>query len=310
MYGIFSAVGLGITILFTIKTYNNTKNSDTTIIIQTLSIASIILFLTFIFVSAYYLNKINKNKEYKTEYILLDSKFKSQVLTNKYQSECFHNITHYYGNSIAKIDEGIENYENLIKEEKIEIVRRLDYFFVILTSSLQNYFSFVSEDNCSVTIKLINEDEKYFRTFFRDPINFNKRRKSYDEKNNYLISENTGLSIIVDSNYKNNSFYDDNLKQLYDSHQYKNSNDKWFELYNATIIVPISMVIKKDERNILGFLTVDNFKGNLSNKFNEEFLFAVSDLLYNLFKKYRQFIELNYEDIKENERVKIFRMGN
>jgi hypothetical protein len=69
------------------------------------------------------------------------------------------------------------------------------------------------------------------------------------------------------------------------------------------------MVLAKDKRKILGFLSVDNKNGRLATTENKEFLFGISDLLFNLFGKYQFFIKLANDEIEKNERAKIIRLG-
>lgn len=310
IYGIFSMMGLCITIYFTYNAYQHIQNPEHATIIHTLGICLVTVILTFILSSAYFFRRIRRNKEDIASNKQIKKELRSLYLINKYQSECFHNITHYYRNAIASLDLSEEEIKLLDKERKQEIVRRMDYFFIMLTASIQNYFSIVTDDNCSVTIKLLDDSNKCVRNFFRDPINFNKRRRLYAEDDEILIKDNTALKMITDPDFKNVFFYDDDLATLKKLGQYENSNKDWESLYNANIIVPISMVIEKETRKIVGFLAVDNFEGKLATVENKEFLFGVSDLLYNLFVKYRTFIKLAHDETKENERAKIIWMGS
>lgn len=311
---------MAINIYFTYRAYVGIEDEDLKTVIITLLIAFITLMITFIVVSRYFVIQLKKNKDYKTLYTIEQRTLKDQVLTNKYKSDCLHNIAHYYRNCMKNLDLKSDKVELLSKEEKQKIITRVDFFLVVLTSNLQNYFSFVTGDNCSITIKLASRDKKHFVTFFRDPINFNKRRKAYNREERYLIKNDSALSIITNPAFENTYFYADNLQNLnIGNSPYKNSNPMWKEFYNATLVVPITMIVeKKDkktgkkeiENNVLGFLSVDNFKGKLGTDENKEFLLGVGDLLYILIEKYKNFIEIAYEDIKENQRVKISKMGN
>lgn len=312
VYGVFTTIGLIITIVFTYSTYKSEDNENIVIVIKTLGLSVIVLSIVFISASLYYLRRLQRLRKVRTEYQLVKNKLDRQYLVNHYQSECIHNITHYHRNIDTRLRQFLLEPDKYNEKECEEIVERFDYYLIILTSNLQNYFSFVTNDNCSVTIKKIDENKEYVRAFFRDPINFNKRKKSdFSYQNNkYLISQNSALKIIMDTQLSNTYFYDNNLKELYDNHNYDNCNSNWYKLYNATLVVPISMLISVNNRDVLGFLTIDNRKGDLATDINKEFLFGIADLLYGIFIMYSKFITLASSKIKNNERIKAFNMGS
>lgn len=312
IYGILGVIGLAITIIFTYNSYKNESDKNIITVIKSLSFSVVVVTLVFVIVSAYYIRKMQKLRKYRTDFELEKSKLDRQYLVNQYQSECFHNITHYHRNIYARLQQFIQDKDKYSKEEILFLLDRFDYYLIILTSNLQNYFSFVTSDNCSVSIKIVDKNKKFVRTFFRDPVNLNKRKKSDSNYSNskYPILENTAFDIITNPNYSNVHFYDDNLKELSDSHSYNNSNTSWKDLYNATLVVPISMTLKEKNRDIIGFITIDNKKGNLATDVNKEFLFSVGDILYNIFIKYAEFINFASKNIKNNERIEAFKMGN
>jgi hypothetical protein len=274
------------------------------------SICAIIF--VFIFASAYFLYKILKQKPNEKEFKENKDKLNQLYILNYCQSECIHNICHYFRNMDAQLQQFLSNKEKYSEEDLTDIVNRFDYFLIILTSNLQNYFSFVSDDNCSVSIKVIDKNKEFIRTYFRDPVNLNKRKKSDRnyKSSKYKISENTAFDVILDPKFDNVHFYDDNLSELYDKHLYRNSNENWHKLYNSTLVVPISIVLKENDRDILGFITIDNKKGNLSTDVNKEFLFGIGDMLYNMFNKFSEFSTFALNKIPENDRIKTFRLGN
>lgn len=312
IYGILGTIGLAITIIFTYNSYKNEKNQDIIAVIQSLSFSIIVVTLVFVIVSAYYIRKLQKLRKYRTDFELEKSKLDRQFLVNQYQSECFHNITHYHRNINARLQQFIRNKDDYSDKEILFLLDRFDYYLIVLTSNLQNYFSFVTSDNCSVSIKIVDENKKFVRTFFRDPVNLNKRKKSDNgyTNNKYPILENTAFDIITNPRYSNMHFYDNNLEELSKSGRYINSNNNWKDLYNATLVIPISMVLKEKDRDIIGFITIDNKKGNLATDVNKEFLFGVGDILYNIFIKYSEFINFASHKIKNNDRIETFKMGN
>lgn len=214
----------------------------------------------------------------------------------KQQSETFHNITHYYRNRISQLDEykELRQHTEFVLDNKFihEIAERNYSFLILIVTSIQNYFSNYTDDNCSVTLKLLDDDKTHIQTLFRDPVNLKKRRqaeRSYLNNNSYLVSDNTAFEIITDEQFTNIYFASDNLVELYENHNYKNMNPQWFKLYNSTVVVPISMLLSRNSRKIVGFITVDNFKGNLADDISLEFLFGIGDLLYNWIVKMKEF---------------------
>ncbi len=212
---------------------------------------------------------------------------KSQQI-HQVQSECLHTINHYYRNIAAELD----YFTNCKVEEKTEfvsdILKKTEYFMINSTASLQQYFSEVSGSQCAITIKQLSPDGRLVKTFFRDPVNLKKRRNFesyYSDCQDYPVDSNTAFELILSDEYANVYFASDDLQELYDEFQYKNSNDRWRQLYNATIVVPISIVEGQYDRSVLGFLAVDNLDGNLASKANVELLFAVGDLFYAFFVK-------------------------
>jgi len=286
IYGVFGFIGLLITIVYAYRTFINSQTSEITPIIHSLTYSVIGVIALFTLSSLYYIIRLQKLRTYKNEFQDISDKYENQLLANKYQSDCIHNIIHYHRNINARLFQYIKDNQNDEKEKSI-IKKRFEDYLVVLTSNLQNYFSFITLDNCSVSIKLLDETKQNVFTFFRDPINLNKRKKSDINNDLYSINDNTAFKIIMDEDLTNTFFYCDNLQALYDNHEYDNSNPNWYKLYNSTLVVPISMVLEEGKRDVIGFITVDNFKGKLAEDPNKEFLFGIGDLLYNIFVKYK-----------------------
>lgn len=291
IYGIITVISLIVALIFSIITLKKPNGPDYSDILYILTGLILILSIIIIRISAKYSNL----HSISSDLLKIENENDSLYILLKQQSETFHNITHYYRNLVSQLDEfkikSITNETALEEKDFQAIANRNEYFLILITTSLQNYFSIYTDDNCAVTLKLLSSDKKYIKTVFRDPVNLKKRRQaelSYSD-GSCSISENTAFEIIIDDNYTNTYFASDNLKELYESHNYKNSNPFWFSLYNSTIVVPISILLSQSERSILGFITIDNLKGNLADENCLEFLNGVSDLLYNYFVKITDF---------------------
>lgn len=293
IYGVFGLVAFAITGIGLYSSYNNVANNDFIFVLETITYSLAAIIVSYIAASMFFVAKISKLKQSEYQAEKLDRNLKNQYIVNKYQSELFHSIAHYQRNILARLLEF--NKQDFKPSDIDDIKNRFHDFLVILTSNVQSYFSFITQDNCSVTIKKVCDDKVHVKPLFRDPVNFNKRKKSDEEYQEnggqYKIGKNTAFKIITDPTLKNNFFYDDKLNELADAGYYENSNPKWRELYNATIVVPISMLLRKNSRDVIGFLTVDNIKGGLANDTNKEFLFGIADLLYNVFLNYSNFIK-------------------
>jgi hypothetical protein len=297
VYGIVSVVGLVLTITGGIFAIVKGDDKHIEIVISLTCIICVIM-IVFIISWLYYANRLKHLDTLPLKYHQVEGYAVELFEEKKHMAECLHTIAHYNRNllnTLQKVD-----VSAITEKEFEELVDRFNSFLINITSSLRHYYTMASGAVCSVSIKITNQDELLVKTYFRDPISLKKRRKSdnyYPTKSGaYNIFENTAFSIILDPSYSNVFFANDNLSELYHAHQYENSNPEWFNHYNATIVVPISIVTGSDERNIIGFITVDNNKGELNDTDKVEFLFAVGDLLYNVFEKYFEicyFVDVN-----------------
>ncbi len=210
------------------------------------------------------------------------------------QAETTHNVNHYFRSFIFELDILIEKfYKNeVVSEEEVKFIEEINFnFLIMLTTSLQNYFSIHTDDNCSITIKILNNDNTKVKTLFRDPVNLKKRRQSELKYNisEYKVIQNSAFVTILDENNTDTYYANNDLNK--DKKYYKNSNPDWFNHYNATFVTPISIVEsgKPEKRNILGFLTLDNKQGYLIDNITLELMFAMSDLLYTYVHKCKTF---------------------
>jgi len=337
-FGIASLLGLIFNVGFiAFSIYNNKFTSDKEIFI-TLGSSVLILSIAFIiFVTHYskYFKKLNKHyierheeleSEYSKKYNELDSNYnielkaladlpsknsflieriKTHELILKSNAEYIHNILHNYRNTLFKIDESYSNLNSLSDEEIIESINIFERYLTTLTTNLQSYFTQLTDDKCSVTIKLIKD--KKVKTCYRDPISY-RSRKSSDRKINgdvfvYETTDNYAFHIISSNDYPATFYICDDMRKDKD---YFNINKNWENLYYATAVVSISSGINKRGREILGFLCVDNFKGNLKQSAVEGFMSGVGDMLFNLFKKFDLIINFAKQKNIDDERVRFY----
>jgi len=307
LYGISTVICLVFTLICSYFTIKGEKTDNEIIIIYALLGVVAAFVIMFFLHTVYFQKKLAKMNEMPLRLKTAEDQYELSISIHKQISECSHTISHYYRNNLARIDDFLNDRDNYTNEEILEIIDRFDYFLINITSSLELFFSVATEDNCSITIKLLEKGKGLVKTYFRDPVN-NKKRKTSDGSYDGIchFTDNTAFEIIMDPDYKNVYFACDDLIELYNDHIYKNPNSNWHLFYRSTLVVPISMVIGENERNIIGFLSVDNYKGDLSYKPHIEYLFFVGDLLYNIFVKFSELINFAKEKGLENEKIKRF----
>ena len=311
VYGLFGVISLVATIIFIIISIKNHETVEYKTIIAILGITISIVLITFIFANLYYQRKLQQLNDLPIDLIDLKTKNEQLYLIIKSQSECSHTINHYYRNIENHLDvlsKKIDNREEINEDECLNVLKRCKAFLLNTSISLQSFFTIATGITCSVTIKLALKDEKgnhFIKTLFRDPMSLKKRRYVENWYSSsmgvYPASENTAFDVILSSSHVNNFYAADNLHEEYQRHNYKNSNQFWNKHYNATIVVPISMITNNDNRNIIGFVAVDNLtakSGNLNDQAKIEFLFSIGDLLYNFIQKYLDIITFANQKFK------------
>lgn len=312
IYGLFTIIGVIITFFLSYVALKENELEQFNYILLTLLGCNIIYALII------YRFSLKHSQLEKNSINLLNYQIENRELNIllQLQAETFHNILHYHRSLIHTLNEAIEkiNSKSILTQKEVDnLTERNNHFLVMLLSSLQNYFSNHTNDNCSMTIKLLNSKTLRIRTLFRDPVNLKKRRQNEIENNSIECSagSNTAFKIILDKNQKEIFFKCDNLNDLYYARKYINKNPNWHNYYNSTIVTPISKNNHTlDERHIIGFLSVDNKNGNLVDNTTIEIMWAVSDLLYNYILKFALLSEHTLENKLKNERAKDFTFGN
>lgn len=287
IYGLITVISFIAAIFFTIVTLNKQQVAFKDVLYVCLALITL-LSIIIIRISA----KYSQLHTMSADLLNYQRENENLITLIQLQAETTHNITHYFRSLIYDFDKVINkiNKDELIEQNEIDyICDRNNHFLIMLTTSLQNFFSIYTDDNCSIALKTLNTNKTKIKTIFRDPVNLKKRRQA--ELNcgldTYDILDNTAFEVILGSNYKDYFYAKDNLSKEYSDHNYKNGNQQWNNFYNSTIVVPISKIDhSNNQRNILGFLTVDNMSGYLVDNTTIEYMQGISDLLYNYFYKF------------------------
>lgn len=293
IYGIITLISFIAALWFTISTLNNENVTFKDTLYVCLGVITVLCFVI-VRISL----KYSQMQEMGANLMNYERENNDLITLIQLQSETTHNIIHYYRSLMLRVDAMIHELDKEAKIDQKLLDELLDdnkHFLIMFTSSLQNYFSIYTDDNCSISIKLLDKNGKRIRTLFRDPVNLKKRRMAElsNIRDTYSASNNTAFETILNKNKKDYYFASDNLKDLYERHLYTNCNHSWNNFYNATVVTPISRNNNKEDiRHVLGFLTVDNKNGYLVDNSTIEYMFGMSDLLYFYLFRIDQMLEL------------------
>lgn len=237
-------------------------------------------------------NKDQKNVIETLEGLLTDSKD-----THKKTSMIIHNICHE--NRLILYYLLYEAYDaDALK--LLSIKSSFKKYFMFLLANIKEIFDIITGDDCAACIKLIDGD-KNVQTFMRDPISYRSRHQTDKDLPLFHSKSNTAFNLIASEEFSDSYYVNDNLTG---DKSYTNTNTRWRDFYNAAIVTPIriSLPTNKDngeeESYLLGFLCVDNQKGNFNNEVCINTLSAIGDLCFHLFNIYDS---LGEEPEAENE---------
>jgi hypothetical protein len=148
----------------------------------------------------------------------------------------------------------------------------------IILSDIQSVFDRITDDTCSVCIKILTVDDGRLdvSTWVRDSRSAAERNyvDRLDGTQRFDAYANTAFREIIDPRSGKHHFVSNDLKELAALGKYQNANPNWSEHYNAAIVVPIAraesvVALATDGAQIegfLGFLCVDNLKGNFDRQ--------------------------------------------
>lgn len=309
IFGIASIIGCSTTIVFTYMAYSKTDTSATAeAAIVTLGVVTILFTILFVISSFYYIYKLSKVYSLEVENDTIKSQISDYEIKTKATSDYIYNLSYYQRQILHKLNVFLEKDKKSMKELNT-IFEDLRQFFSTFTTNLQSYFTLVTADNCAITIKIVKD--KKVKTFFRDAISCQARKRSDINLDGtpfiYKVSDNFAFRVITSHDYREVSYFNNDLKC---DKEYENINVKWQELYNSTAVVPISLNMGDYKSEVLGFLCVDNFKGNLSHKAIEGFLCSSASLLYSVFYKLEKIITFANQNDITNDTVTLFNDWN
>jgi hypothetical protein len=143
-------------------------------------------------------------------------------------------------------------------------------------------FDRITDDNCSVCIKLLNiEDGRLdVTTWMRDTKSTSDRGyvDTLEGTKNYDAYSNSAFREIIDTNIGKKHFLCNDLKSLSASGKYQNANPNWSDHYNAVLVVPLARE-RVPLDSFLGFLCVDNFKGDFDRNVGLPILNIYADII-------------------------------
>jgi hypothetical protein len=279
------------------------------------SIFSLIIGIAFL--NVFYGFKINKLIHVPLEVYKTEESLKNIRNLLKVQSKITHNIFHHLRYLIYSLREF--NYAITVEKKRLDQVNAVNLlnsvaqFLITLADNLKIYCDKASKDDCAVTIKLITKigSEHLIKTYIRDSASYRERKESdfIDSKHPkiYYASDNTAFNLICSADFKDTYFVSNNLKDMFDNGKYTNSNPKWQSYYNATVVLPISIVPDKEKpykRDIAGFLCIDNRNGNLTERNLIDILGGIADMLFILFFELDETIALCQKAGVDHEQIR------
>lgn len=222
-----------------------------------------------------------------------------------------HNIAHDVRNQIIHLlfAEGVlETIDKRAREEVIErIEKNWGMFNLYFLDNIKNVFDTLTGKNNSVCLKMVRtelvqsvpeprtaegdlsptrEMVKTVRTLYRDTQSHRLRRENDVRLEKYVANSNSAFAHIL-SNDTRNFFYLSN--DLAKDQSYVNTNPRWREFYNATMVSPVRIENFTDpkpaetEKYITwGFLCVDSMKATYRQDVELELLEAFADLYFPL----------------------------
>lgn len=251
----------------------------------------------------------------KTEIEEKDLIISVEIYKQKIIATTIHNILHESRKIINKIateqnflynpplSENIESLNiDLLKSNFKNLEKSFQLFMLYVLDNIKTTYDILSEDECSVCIKMIlvgknkknievtgdnNLRDVYIRTYMRDSFSYRQRNFIDERVPTFPYHENTAFQLILEKRYPDSFFLSNNLEKF--EKGYRNYRDDWNNFYNACIVVPIRIQIKNGGYIVIGFICIDNIKGGFDSA-GKDLLAAIGDHLFHVF---RAFSDLN-----------------
>lgn len=282
IFGLSSLLALVITIVNIF--YNYGHESQDIASIMTLTVANISLIIIIVYlVRKYYVLAI-KQLSLQPDIDSLTSKLElaTKDLDNTAEtSDILHSINDQLRNRMFEL-----LTVDIVQARDISgYQRKNEMFYLFLLDNIKNIFDILTKDNCSVSLKIIDQNDQndiIVRTFMRDSSSYRERKNSDKTMYSYPYYENSAFKDILSDNNNISYYVSDNLSN---ETTYINVNQNWKEYYNATLVCPIRVEVNVSEDgdleySIPGFLCIDNMNGNLNNARCINLLASLADILF------------------------------
>lgn len=257
----------GISIWLLIKAALKSPEESKDVII-TLSITIGLISICFVIYMIHYSSKVFRLEKLLDDNVKQAKIIRKSEIMRKTTADHLSNMSYYNSKILMEMDANLSNKDTPDFIDVDNLCTKLHQYLSIFTTHLQSYFTLLTGDNSAITIKLVHQNDNgvfQVKTLYRDAISYNKRRESdidsMGKDDIYDVTQNFAFQVIASKDFKDKSYVSDDLRN---NPQYSNKNPKWQNYYNATAVVPIG-ILQGDPYILIGFLCVDNFKGNLNN---------------------------------------------
>ncbi|NJD39236.1 MAG: hypothetical protein FIA89_13080 [Geobacter sp.] len=212
----------------------------------------------------------------------LNIKLNDSIKVNGKISLIVHNIIHEYRNILLYL---MADTSLMSDTEFLSIQSSFKKYFIFLLANTKELFDIITGDDCSTCIKIFY-DETNLKTFLRDPVSYRTRSEADKRMPLFPYYNNTAFKVIMNKDVSDTYYCCNNLV---DDADYINTNPRWRHQYNAALVTPIRVAYPTEDgedSHVLGFICVDNLKGNFDKDVCLNALSAIGDLCFNLFNTY------------------------
>lgn len=282
IFGLSSLLALVITIVSIFYSYGNPGENIASIVTLTVANISLIILIIYLVRKHYMLAIKQLSLQPEINNLTKDLELATKDLDNTAEiSDILHSINDQLRNRMFELltvdiaeAKDISGYQ-----------RKNEMFYLFLLDNIKNIFDILTKDNCSVSLKIIDQNDKgeiIVRTFMRDSSSYRERKNSDKTMYSYPYYENTAFKDILSDNYNISYYVSDDLSS---ESTYLNINQNWKEYYNATLVCPIRVEVNTSpdgdlEYSIPGFICIDNMDGNLHNPRCINLLASLADILF------------------------------
>ena len=168
-------------------------------------------------------------------------------------------------------------YLEMLELWRIQSLSKFDLEPLIsICDKISSYFLGKNNHECRVSLRILLEDNNDVK------VKTLVRASTQSPIDEFIsnISDNTAYSVIMSPDYTNDCFISNDLKELYNSHMYKNPNSNWKMLYQSLLVVPIWEELENKKYHAIGFITIDSVKTEYFQQDDIEFIKGIARYLY------------------------------